>query len=102
MTETGACANWIVWLFAFSPVWIAVGYAVWESDVRPRLIPKDDIDALADNLIALHGPHAEDVALTKEYRAWRHSRACERGQWHRVRRELWRRYEDGDWEGPED
>jgi hypothetical protein len=53
-------------------------------------------------MIANHGPRAEEIAFIEEDRAWRYSETFEQGTWHRVRRELWRRYEAGDWEGPDD
>jgi len=74
----------------------------WELSIRPRLIPVGDINALADEMIAKHGPRAEELAFAEEDRAWRYSETFEQGKWHRVRRELWRRYETGEWGGPED
>jgi hypothetical protein len=65
-------------------------------------VPASVIKALADEMIAKHGARAEELAFAEEDRTWRYSETFEQGKWHRVRRELWRRYETGEWEGPED
>lgn len=65
--------------------------------IRPLFIPKAEIAEIADNLIALYGPFAEQTAFIEEDRAWRYSDVYEQGKWRRVRRELWRRFEDGEW-----
>lgn len=70
----------------------------WEFRLRPLLIPKAEIEAMADRLIAKHGPDAESAAYAEEEHAWHDSNTCEQGRWRRVRRELWRRYERGEWE----
>lgn len=70
----------------------------WEFRLRPLLIPKAEIDSIADRLIADHGPDAESAAYAEEERAWYDSDTYEQGRWRRVRRELWRRYERGEWE----
>jgi hypothetical protein len=77
------------------------GVAVWHSwqfRLRPLLIPKGEVDAVVDRLIAEHGPRAEEMAYAEEDRAWHDSNVYEQGRWRRVRRELWRRYERGEWE----
>ena len=70
----------------------------WEFRLRPLLIPKAEIETTADRLIAKHGPDAEVAACAEEERAWHDADVCEQGRWRRVRRELWRRYERGEWE----
>ncbi|WP_404401855.1 hypothetical protein [Pelagibacterium halotolerans] len=49
-----------------------------------------------DELIAKHGPRAEEMAYAEEDRAWRYSDIYEQGKWRRVRRELWRRHKAGE------
>ncbi|WEX08936.1 hypothetical protein [Chelativorans sp. AA-79] len=71
---------------------------VWDFRLRPLLIPKAEISALADELVAKYGPRAEEMAYAEEDRAWRYSDVYEQGKWRRVRRELWRRYRRGEWE----
>lgn len=70
----------------------------WEFRLRPLFIPKADINATVDDLIVKHGPRAEEMAYAEEDRAWRYSNTYEQGKWRRVRRELWRRYEAGEWD----
>lgn len=94
--------QWIGIAAVLSPVWGTLLWHTWELSIRPRLIPVGDINALADEMIAKHGPRAEELAFAEEDRAWRYSETFEQGKWHRVRRELWRRYESGEWGGPED
>lgn len=62
------------------------------------LIPKAKIDAMADALIARYRPDAEEMTFGEEDRAWRYSDPFKQGILRRVRRELWRRYEAGEWE----
>lgn len=62
------------------------------------LIPKAKIDAMVDALIALYGSDAEEMTYGGEDRAWRYSDAFKQGVLRRVRFELWRRHEAGEWE----
>lgn len=80
-------------------VWV---WHMWEARLRPALISQAEIDRLADELIARHGPHAEEAALIEEDSAWRRSHSYEQGLWRRVRREIWRRYEAGEWNDEDD
>lgn len=91
-----------LWVICLSPLWGSLLWHTWELSVRPRPIPVDDIKALADNMVAKHGRHAEEMAYAEEDRAWRYSESFEQGKWHRVRRELRRRCETGEWEGPDE
>ncbi len=76
----------------------AVGlWQLWRFRLKPLFIPKADIDRMVDALIAEHGERAEDVAMMEEDRAWRYSDTLKQGIWRRVRRELWRRYDAGEW-----
>lgn len=92
--------------FLSHPVLIALvlligGVAVWHAwdfRLRPLFVPKTEVDAVVDELIAKHGSRAEKMACIEEDRAWRYSDTYEQGKWRRVRRELWRRYEAGEWE----
>lgn len=70
----------------------------WELRIRPMFIPKAEIDAIVDDLIATYGPRAEEFAYREEDHACRYSHTFKQGKWRRVRRELWRRYEAGEWE----
>lgn len=72
-------------------------WQLWRFRLKPLFIPKGDIDRMVDALIAEHGERAEDVAMMEEDRAWRYSDTLKQGIWRRVRRELWRRYDAGEW-----
>ncbi|MEZ5812983.1 MAG: hypothetical protein R3D45_16360 [Rhizobiaceae bacterium] len=71
---------------------------VWEFRLKPLAIPKAEINAIVDELITKYGPRAEEMAYIEEDRAWRYSNTYEQGKWRRVRRELWQRYQVGEWE----
>jgi hypothetical protein len=81
------------------PIPLSIAWVIWDADIRPALIPRDVINRLADDLIARYGPDAETQAFSNESYEWYRSNAFERGKWHRIRRELWRRYERGEWTG---
>jgi hypothetical protein len=93
--------QWAIVCACMSPIWGTLLWQTWNLSIWPRLIPAGNINALADNMIAKYGPRAEELAFIEEDRAWRYSETFEQGKWRRVRRELWRRYEAGEWEGPE-
>ena len=57
--------------------------------IKPRLIPRERIARMADELRIEYGKAAEEVAFTFEDRAWRRSDTLEQGIWHRVRLELY-------------
>ncbi|NRG17578.1 hypothetical protein HPQ64_07745 [Rhizobiales bacterium] len=82
-----------VLLFGGVAVWHA-----WQFRLKPLAIPKAKINAIVDDLIAQHGPDAEDWARGYEEEQWYRSDTYEQGKWRRVRRELWRRYHAGEWE----
>lgn len=81
----------LIWIgigAATSPIWGAILLLLWESIIRPRLIPRAEIDALAAEMLARHGPGAEEVASAEEEAAWRNSRPFEQGKWRRVRKRI--------------
>ena len=92
---------WIIVAGITLPIWGTFLQHKWEGGIRPRFIPVGEIKSLADTLVGRHGPRAEEIAFIEEDRAWRYSDTFLQGKWHRVRRELWRRYEAGEWCGPE-
>ncbi|RFC68433.1 MULTISPECIES: hypothetical protein [Mesorhizobium] len=93
--------NWVLWVIALSPAWSMFLWGFWQQSVLPRLIELGEIKAEADCLIAQYGSRAEEIAFLEEDRAWRYSQNFQQGKWHRVRKELWRRYDAGEWVGPE-
>jgi hypothetical protein len=86
------------WVFFGLFVLAIACWEVWQFRIRPMLIPKAKIDAMVDALIVQYGPDAEEMTFGEEDRAWRYSESFKQGVLRRVRRELWRRYEAGEWE----
>jgi hypothetical protein len=81
----------VIWVgigAATSPVWGAILWFLWDGSIRPRLIPSAEIDSLAAEMLARHGPRAEEVASAEEEAAWRDSRPFEQGKWRRVRKRI--------------
>ena len=60
----------------------------WQGRIRPLLIPRKEIERLADDLTAKHGARAEEFAAMEEHRAWRYSQNFDQGKWRRVRKVL--------------
>lgn len=73
---------------ASSPIWGTLVWVLWQGFVRPRLIPRREIDALAAEMRARYGPRAEEAASAEEELAWRNSETFERGKWRRVRKRI--------------
>lgn len=86
------------WIFVGLFVLAIGGWEVWQFRIRPMLIPKAKIDAMADALITRYGPDAEQMTYGEEDRAWRYSETFKQGVLRRVRHELQRRYHAGEWE----
>ena len=63
----------------------------WKFRIQPLSVSQAEINRMADELLDLHGPRAEEVAFIEEDRAWRYSDTYQQGVWRRVRKELWRR-----------
>lgn len=89
---------WVAIAAATAPIWGAFLWEMVDGVIRPRLIPRAEIEALSAALLAAHGDRAEEVAFIEEDRAWRYSESFEQGKWRRVRREIRRRliYRDDD------
>ena len=62
-----------------SPIWGALLWVLWQGSIRPRLIPRTEIDSLAAEMVARHGPRAAEMAFIEEDRAWRYSRPLSKG-----------------------
>ena len=71
-----------------SPIWGALLWVLWQAFVRPRLIPRGEIDALAADMRARYGQRAGEAAFAEENLAWRNSQTFERGRWRRVRQRI--------------
>ena len=69
--EISTTLKWIGIAAVLSPIWIALVMLIWEGEIRPRLIPHEEIEELASGLVAKHGGRAAEIAFIEEDRAWR-------------------------------
>jgi hypothetical protein len=67
-------------IFIVLMLWMA-----WTDAIKPRLIPIDDIDRAADDIIANY-PDPEEEAFARHERAWYRSDGAEQTYWYRVRK----------------
>ncbi len=81
------------WIVVLSPIWGTFLWAFWEGSIRPRLIPKAEIIAKADELKTKFGDEAFEHACINEHRGWYDSNMFEQGRWRRIREEVMRRDE---------
>jgi hypothetical protein len=81
--------DWLWWGLAVvctAPIW---GTFIWflnELYIRPLLIPKAEIERLADALRRNYPTDPAEAAFTEEQNAWYRSDTFEQGKWRRVRR----------------
>lgn len=78
-------SNWLVIAAASAPLWGTMLWVYWEVDVRPRLIPKAEIEAEARAMLERWGERAAEMAFMEEHAAWFRSHISEQGRWHRIR-----------------
>ena len=67
-------------------------WMAWTDAIKPRLISIDDIDRVADEIIACY-PDPELEAFARHQRAWYRSDSAEQTYWYRVRKAVRRRLE---------
>lgn len=81
----------VIWLAigaAAAPMWGAGLWVLWQGVIRPRFIPRGEVERLATLLVDRYGERAEEVAYGEEYGAWRNSDDFAQGKWRRVRRSI--------------
>lgn len=83
--------GWVLVAVALSPIVLGIGWVIWNNSVRPRFIPQDEIDQLADEMIARHPDNPELAAFREEHHHWYRGDDFEQGKWKRVRKEIQRR-----------
>lgn len=83
--------KWALIALAMAPMVIGLGWAIVEGSILPRLVPKAEIEALAEELMRLHPDDPEEFAFIEEQAAWHRSHSFEQGKWHRVRRQIKKR-----------
>lgn len=88
--------KWLVIAIAVSPIVIGIGWVMVEGSILPRLVPRKEIEAMADEVMRNHPEDPEDWAFMEEHAAWHRSLSFEQGKWHRVRKAIRRRLPAGD------
>lgn len=88
--------SWLLLIFFGGQALIFVGlvlWTIWTDAIRPRLVPADDIDRVAADIIANY-PDPELEAFARHERAWYRSDGAEQTYWYRVRKAVRRRLEE--------
>lgn len=86
---------WLLLIFFGGQTVIFVGlmlWTIWTDAIKPRLIPADDIDRVAADIIANY-PNPELEAFARHEHAWYRSDGAEQTYWYRVRKAIRRRLE---------
>jgi hypothetical protein len=85
--------HWLLVAFFGGQALIFVGlllWMIWTDAIKPRLIPADDIDRVAADIIASYSdPELE--AFARHERAWYDSDGAVQTYWYRVRKAVRRR-----------
>jgi hypothetical protein len=85
--------KWLMIAVAVGPMVFAFGYIAYEGYIRPALIPKSEIEKLADKIAHRKPVDPDEAAYWEEYAAWHRSESFEQGKWRRVRKLLRKRRE---------
>lgn len=80
--------KWLIIAASLSPIIGAIGWVIWDMEIRPRLIPRDEIERLADDIMRRYPDDPEEAAFIEEHAAWFRSNSYEQGKWKRVRKLL--------------
>lgn len=87
--------TWLLLTFCVTQCALFLGliaWSVWTDAIKPRLIPANDINRMADDFIAQY-PDPEREAFARRERAWYRSESAEQTYWHRVEKAVRRRLE---------
>ncbi|MBB2974013.1 hypothetical protein FHU14_004552 [Mesorhizobium sp. RMAD-H1] len=55
--------EWLVIAIAVSPIVIGIGWVMVEGSILPRLVPRKEIEAMADEVMRNHPEAPEDWVL---------------------------------------
>lgn len=88
--------GWLAVVIALAPMVLGIGWAIYEGSVLPRLVPRAEIEAMADAVMRDHPEDPEEWAFMEEHAAWYRSLIFEQGKWHRVQKVIRRRLLAGD------
>lgn len=83
--------GWICIILGAAPIVLGIGWVVWEFTIAPMMIPRAEINRIADQIMRDHPKDPQEWAFMEEESAWFRSHTVEQGKWRRVRRELRRR-----------
>jgi hypothetical protein len=84
-------ANWVTIALALAPMALGLCAGVVERFLLPLLIPRAEIERLAEDVMRRSPDDPEGAAFCEEQAAWFRSEGREQGKWRRVRREIRRR-----------
>jgi hypothetical protein len=92
LAATGASWIGLAYLIAGAGVFIyGIGFVIWNDSIKPRLIPREDIARLADDIAARHPDDPDHAAYIELEAAWWRSDGAEQVKWKRVLKEIRRR-----------
>lgn len=83
--------KWSAIMIALAPIVVGIGWGIVEGSVLPRLISRDEIERLAEDIIGRYPADPEEAAFIEEHAAWFRSESYEQGKWRRVRKTIRRR-----------
>ena len=78
--------GWLPAIFALLPIVLAIAWVFYDMEIRPRLVPREEIEAMAEKVMREHPEDPEEWAFMEEESAWYRSHTFEQGKWHRVRK----------------
>lgn len=76
---------WGLMIVCTAPIWGTLIWFLNELYIRPLLIPKAEIERLANELVRSHPADPAEAAFMEEQNAWYRSDTYEQGKWRRVR-----------------
>ncbi len=89
--------KWLLIAASLAPVALGIGWVIYDMEIRPRLVPSEEIEAMAEEVMRKHPEAPEEWALMEEHAAWYRSHTFEQGKWHRVRKVIRRRLFSGEY-----
>ena len=76
---------WGLMIICTAPIWGTLIWFLNELYIRPLLIPKAEIERLAEVLKLSHPTDPAEAAFNEEQNAWHRSETFEQGKWRRIR-----------------
>lgn len=81
---------WTLLVLGTAPAWGTLIWFLNELYIRPLLIPKAEIERMADVLRLSHPANPAEAAFTEEQNAWYRGETYQQGKWRRIRKLLMR------------